>query len=383
MKKLRAGVIGMGYIGVSHIEAIRRIGFAEVAAVADVNADLARRKAEEYGAAKVYDTVEALLADETIDVFHNCTPNHLHAAINQKILAAGRHLFSEKPLTRTAAEAAALLEKAAAYPDAVKGVNFNYRFNPLVLDLRAKVRGGELGAPWLVHGAYLQDWLLYETDYNWRLEPEYVGPSRCVADIGSHWMDLAQFVLDSRIVEVCADLGRVFERRKKPGRQIETFSTAESGQYEDVPIQTEDYGSVLVRFANGAHGVYHTSEVSAGHGCYLQLEINGSKASAMWNQETADRMWMGFRDRDNLSILRNPATLSPDAAGYTYLAKGHPEGWNDAFRNGIESFYRYVRDGKRQGVDPCDFATLEDAAYTARLVEAIVRSSEERRWVTV
>ena len=186
-----------------------------------------------------------------------------------------------------------------------------------------------------------------------------------------------------RIVEVCADLGRVFERRKKPGSEIETFSTAAADRYEDVPIRTEDYGSVLVRFANGARGVYHTSEVSAGHGCYLQLEVNGSKASAMWNQETADRMWMGFRDRDNLSILRNPAALSPEAASYSHLAKGHPEGWNDAFRNGIESFYRYIRDGRRQGVDPCDFATLEDAAYTARLVEAIVRSSAERRWVTV
>ena len=383
MKKLRAGILGMGYIGVSHVEAVRRLGFAEVAAAADVNADLAKTKGAELGIETVYDSMEALLQDPTIDIIHNCTPNHLHAQINRQILASGKHLLSEKPLTRTAAEAYELLEYAKQFPNQVAGVNYNYRFNPMILDLRAKIRSGELGKPWTVHGSYLQDWLLYETDYNWRLEPEFVGVSRCVSDIGTHWMDLAQFTTDSRIVEVCADLGKVFEIRKKAQRQIETFSTVTDTPYEDVPVNTEDYGTVMLRFSNGARGVFHTSEIAAGHGCYIQLEVNGSKCSAAWNQESADRMWMGYRDRDNVSIIRNPGTMSPEAAAYTALAKGHPEGWNDAFRNAIGSFYAYVRDGKKPGVDPSDFATLEDAAYMMRLVEAIVQSSAERRWVTV
>ena len=381
MKKLKAGILGMGYIGVSHIEALRRLGNVNVWAVADVNAGLAHRKAEEMGVERVYDSLEALLADPEIDVVHNCTPNHLHASINAKILSSGKHLFSEKPLTRTAEEAQELCRIAASYPDSVKGVNFNYRFNPMILELRERIRSGDLGTPWLIHGSYLQDWLLYDTDYNWRIEPEMVGPSRCVADIGSHWMDLAQFVTGSRISEVCADLGRVFENRKRASRQVETFSTATDVSYEEVPVRTEDFGSVMLRFENGMRGVYHTSEVSAGHGCFIQLEVNGSKCSAAWNQEQNDRLWIGCRGDDNRYIIRDPACLHSAVGPYTELAKGHPEGWNDAFKNSFRSFYNYIQSGKKQGVDPCDFATLEDAAYMTRLVEAIVQSGNEGRWI--
>lgn len=383
MKKVKAGIIGMGYIGGSHIEALRRIGFAEVAAVADTNEALARRKAEEYHIPKCCLSLDELLQDKDIDVIHNCTPNNLHTEVNKAVLRAGKHIFSEKPLARTYEEAKDLLDFAAGYPNLIKAVNFNYRMNPLMLDMRDKTASGELGTPWLVHGSYLQDWLVYETDYNWRIDPAVCGPSRCVADIGSHWMDAVQFILGAKITEVCADLGAVFPTRKKSFKQVETFSVSSEAQVEDIPVKTEDYGSVLFCMDNGVRGVFHTSEVSAGHGCYFQIEINGSKASISWNQETADHMWMGFRDRDNLSIIRDPARLSPQARNYSHLAKGHPEGWNDAFRSSLQSFYQFIAEGRKLGADPCDFATFEDAAYIIRLTKAILASNETRGWVKV
>ncbi|NJD04207.1 MAG: Gfo/Idh/MocA family oxidoreductase [Ruminiclostridium sp.] len=383
MGRIKAGIIGMGYIGVSHIEAIRRIGFAELVAVADVNYDLAKKKADEFYIPKCYKTVNELLADDEIQVVHNCTPNNLHAEINEKIIKAGKHAFSEKPLTRTGDEAKKILELLNQNKRLVAGVNFNYRMNPLVQEMKNRVNNGEIGIPRLVHGSYLQDWLLYETDYNWRIEPEVCGPSRCIADIGSHFMDTVQTVLGAKITEVCSDLLTVIPVRKKPKTQVETFSLNTNVEYEDREVKTEDYGAVLFKMDNGIHGVFYVSEVSAGRGCFLNFEIDGSKASVYWNQETADQMWMGFRDKDNLLVMRNPNNMCPESKEYSYLAKGHPEGWNDAFKNNIYSFYKYIADGKVLGKDPGDFATFENGYYIIRLTEAILKSNETRRWVKV
>lgn len=225
--------------------------------------------------------------------------------------------------------------------------------------------------------------LLYDTDYNWRIETEISGPSRCIADIGSHWMDCVQAVTGSRITEVCADLVTVIPVRKKPRGQVETFSANTCTEYDEVKIETEDYGAVLFKMDNGAHGVFHVSEVSAGRKCFLNFEINGSKASLYWNQETADHMWMGFRDRNNCQVIRNPLLMASGARQYTYLAAGHPEGWNDAMRNNVLSFYKFIADGKVMGKDPCDFATFEEGHYIMKLTEAILKSSKSRQWVKV
>jgi predicted dehydrogenase len=383
MERIKVGIIGMGYIGVSHVEAIRRIGFTELLAVADANTALARKKAAEFFIPKCYDSVEALLADPEIQAVHNCTPNNLHFEINQKIIKAGKHILSEKPLAKNSDESGKMVELLKHHPKTVAAVNFNYRMNPLVQEMRNKVASGEIGKVTLAHGSYLQDWLLYETDYNWRIEPEISGPSRCIADIGSHWMDAVQHVVGARIVEVCADLVTVLPVRKKPTTQVETFALNKNVEYEDRKITTEDYGAVLFKMDNGVHGVFHVSEVSAGRGCFFNFEIDGTKASMYWNQETADQMWMGHRDKDNLQIMRNPNNLSAGAKEYSYLAKGHPEGWNDAFRNNIYSFYKYIADGKRPGVDKSDFATFAEAHHIIKLTEAILKSSASRQWIAV
>ena len=380
-KKLRTGIIGMGYIGESHIEAVRRIGLCELAAVADTNFELAKRKADMYGIEKCYGSVDELLADPDIDVVHNCTPNHLHLEINRRIIASGKHLISEKPLTKNYAEACELLELHRQHPDVVVGVNFNYRMNPMVQEMRRRVERGETGNIRVITGSYQQDWLLNDTDYSWRLEPEISGISCAIADIGSHWMDLVQHVTGSRITAVMADLVTVIPVRKKPAAQTETFTNKVAEQYTLVDVKNEDYAAVLFKMENGATGVFHVSEVAAGHGCYFNVEFNGSIQSLRWCQEENDRLWVGRRGGDNSYIIRDPNLISPEVRPYTGLSMGHPEGWNDAFKGNIYNVYRYISEGKRLGVDQPDFSTLEDAAYIVRLTEAIVESSKKRCWI--
>ena len=380
MNKINVGIIGMGYIGESHIEALRRIGICNIAAIADTNYDLAKNKAELYGIEKVYKTVDEILADESIDVIHNCTPNFLHREINEKILRAGKHLLSEKPLTTTYAEAQELINIKNEHPELEACVNFNYRLNPMVQEIKARIARGELGDVRIITGQYQQDWLMYDTDYSWRLEPEVSGPSCPVADIGSHWMDIVQHITGHKIVSVCGDLVTVIPTRKKPKNQQETFKDAVSADYEEVNVKNEEYAAVMFKTDKGATGVFHVSELAPGHGCYFGFEVNGSKESYSWNQEQNDRMWIGRRGGNNSLIIRDPNTISPEVKPYTSLAMGHPEGWNDAFKGNIYAFYKYLADGK---TGERIFSTLEDAAYIVKLTEAIVESSKKKCWVNL
>lgn len=380
MKKIKVGIVGMGYIGESHIEAVRRIGFCELYAVADTNAALAQAKAEYYGIEKCYTNLEDLLADPDIDAVHNCTPNFLHLEINKKILRAGKHLLSEKPLCKSYAEAKELLAVKAECPNVAAAVNFNYRLNPMMQEAKNRIRSGEFGEVRVISGSYQQDYLLYDTDYTWRLDPKVAGCSCAIADIGSHLMDAVQQVTGHKIVEVMADLKTTIPVRKKPTKQTETFTSAIPTEYEEVQIENEEYGAVLFHTDKGATGVYHVSEVAAGHGCYFNFEINCAKASVKWNQEENDRLWIGYRGGDNRYIIRDPNLISAAARPYTSLAMGHPEGWNDAFKGNIYAFYKYIQDGM---VGEPIFSTFEDAAYIVRLTEAIVESAKEKKWVSL
>ncbi len=380
MKKIKVGIIGMGYIGESHIEAVRRIGFCELYAVADTNYELAKKKAEYYGIEKCYSSVEELLNDPEIDAVHNCTPNFLHLDINKEIIKSGKHLLSEKPLCMNYKEAEELVELKKKYPESVAAVNFNYRMNPMVQEMRSRISEGKIGDVRIMTGSYQQDWLLYDTDYSWRLEPEVSGNSCAIADIGSHWMDAIQHVSGHIITEVMADIKTLVPVRKKPKKQTETFTSNVPAEYEEVEIKNEDYGAVLFHTDKGATGVYHVSELAAGHGCYFNFEINGSKASLKWNQEENDRLWMGFRGDDNHLIIRDPNSASEETRKVTALAMGHPEGWNDAFKGNIYSFYKYIEEGKR--CEPV-FATLEQAAYIVKLTEAVLESSNKKTWIKI
>ncbi|HPW87214.1 MAG TPA: Gfo/Idh/MocA family oxidoreductase, partial [Chitinophagales bacterium] len=369
--------------GKSHIEAVRRIGLCELYAVADTNEALARARAQEFGIEKIYSNVDEMIANPEIDVIHNCTPNFLHSVINEKIIRAGKHLLTEKPLCCTSAEADSLISLAKRYPDTVICVNYHYRMNPMVQEMKWRVARGDAGDIRVITGSYQQDYLLYDTDYSWRLDPTVAGCSCAIADIGSHWMDAVQFVTGHKIIEIYADLVTIVPVRKKPALQSETFKSQAADKFEIKKIENEDYGAVLFRMDNGACGVYHVSEVAAGHGCYFNFELNGTQCSMRWNQEENDHMWIGRRDGDNSLIIRNPNTMAPEVRKYTSLAMGHPEGWNDAFKENIAAFYRFISEGKRLYSDIPDFCTLEDAGYLIKLIEASVRSSREKKWVSI
>lgn len=355
MKKLKVGIVGLGFVGILHIDAIRRIPYAEIVAVADKNMEQTKRIAEEYGIPQYYDNVDDLINESRPDVIHNCTPNYLHKEINIKVIQNEIHLFSEKPLTRTAQEAADVLSALREHPDVVTGVNHCYRMNPMVQEMYTMIQSGKIGVPRIVHGAYIQDYLSEETDYSWRIDPEISGASRAIADIGIHIMDTIQFVLDSRITDVCADLYTALPIRKKPKGQVATFSKNANTEYEDIEIKTEDYGAVMFRTDKGLHGVYCVSEISPGHGCGLEFEVDGSKASVEWNQEHPNQLRVGYRERGILSIDRDPITLSDRAKGYTKLAKGHPEGWNDTEVNSIRKFYDYILKDKEKRTEKLKF----------------------------
>lgn len=384
MEKIKVGIIGTGFIGPTHIEAIRRLGFVEIAGVAETSQETAEKKAAELGIPKAFGNYRDMLSDPEIQVIHNCTPNHLHFAINKEIILAGKHVVSEKPLAMNSKESAELLALAKKQ-GVVHGVNFNYRQHASVQNLKVKITNGDFGKVNLVHGSYLQDWLLYETDYNWRLAPEVGGKSRAVADIGSHWCDTVQFVTGKKIVEVFADLATVIPVRKKPTSNVATFG-GQSGQeteYEDVPINTEDYASVLVRFEDGSRGVFTVSQVSAGRKNRLSFEINGSKSSAYWNQEEPEKLWMGHRDKPNEILLADPALFSPESRTAIHHPGGHNEGWPDALKNMMLNYYTFIREGKNPLEDKANFATFEDGHISMAITDAILESHEQQKWVKV
>ncbi|KYH31685.1 Gfo/Idh/MocA family protein [Neomoorella mulderi] len=384
MQKIKVGVIGTGFVGPAHIEAVRRLGIVEVVALAEANQELAEKKAAELGIAKAYGDYREMLADLDIKVVHNCTPNHLHYKINKDIIMAGKHVLSEKPLAMTSSESAELLQLAREHK-VVHGVNFNYRQYPLVQQLRAMIREGTLGTVNLVHGSYLQDWLLYDTDYNWRLEPEVGGSSRAVADIGSHWCDTVQHVIGQRITEVFADLATVIPVRKRPKQGVVTFGVQElqAGQYEEVPIKTEDYATVLLRFSGGARGVFTVSQVSAGRKNRLSFEIDCSKSSAFWNQEEPEHLWIGHRERPNEILMADPALLLPEAKKYIHHPGGHNEGWPDGLKNMMHNFYSFILEGKDPLADTTNFATFADGHAAMCIIEAILESNATQKWVKV
>ena len=372
--RLSAALVGTGFIAAVHVDALRRLG-VDVLGVVGSSPD----RAAEAGLGKVYESLGELLEDDRIDVLHLTTPNHLHYPQVKQALAAGKHVVCEKPLALTAAESRELVELADA-AGVVHCTNFMARFYPLVQQARSLLHEGSLGEIWNVHGSYLQDWLLRPTDWNWRLEPERGGELRAIGDIGSHWLDLVQFVTGSRIVEVFADLQTVIPIRRRPVGPVQTFAQTEA-EGEDVAIATEDLAHVLLRFEGGARGAVVISQVSAGRKNMLSFELDGADAALAWNSERAEELWLGRRDRPNELLLRDPSLMKPAARETTTLPGGHAEGFAETFRELYRRVYRAVESG---GPPPePDYPTFADGHWENVLGEAIALSSRERRWIEV
>ncbi|OME87804.1 dehydrogenase [Paenibacillus sp. FSL A5-0031] len=383
--KIKAGIIGTGFIGPAHIEAVRRLEFVEVIALAQNGEESARIKAEQLGVPLAYGDYKDLLRNPDIEVVHNCTPNHLHNQINREIIEAGKHVLSEKPLAMSSSESAELLALARKH-GVVHGVNFNYRQYPMMKQLAEMVKQEEFGRINAVHGSYLQDWLLYETDYNWRLDDKTGGRSRAIADIGSHWCDTVQYVTGKKIKQVFADLWTVHPIRKKPVSQAITFGVNKGEQiskYEDISVHTEDYASVLIRFDDGSKGAFTVSQVSAGRKNALSFELNGSRKSAYWKQEEPASLWIGHRDRFNEVLMADPALFLEEARPSIHHPGGHTEGWPDSVKNMMLQYYTFIREGKDPLKDKANFATFEDGHLSMCIMEAILKSHKDECWVQV
>jgi predicted dehydrogenase len=378
-RDIGAAVIGGGFIGSAHIEALRRMNIA-VHGLLELTPELGSQRAGELGVARAYGSLDELLADPAVDVVHVASPNALHYPQVRQIVQAGRHVVCEKPLATTSAESSVLADEAQA-AGVVAAVNFNLRFYPLNQHVRQLVAEGGIGVPRLISGHYLQDWLLFETDWNWRLEPEVGGELRAVADIGSHWLDLAAFLTGDPISHVLADLTTFVPVRRQPTGPVRTFGDGRLGATVDREIRSEDAASILLRFASGARGAVTVSQVSPGRKNSLRYEIDGSVAAAAWNSERPDELWVGRRDGPNELLLRNPALMNRAGAEAAYLPGGHAEGFADTFKAAFTAIYADVAAGG-PSASPA-YATFADGHDEMRVNDAIAESARSGTWTAV
>lgn len=381
MQEIGAAVVGTGFIGPVHVEALKRLG-VKVVGVLGSSAEKSQRAAEAMGLPIGYARFEEILADARVQVIHLTTPNRLHYPQARAALEAGKHVMCEKPLAMNAVESAELVELAQKSGRAA-GVTYNIRFYPICLQAREMARAGEIGEIYSICGSYVQDWLLYDTDYNWRVLAEEGGELRAVSDIGTHWLDLAQAVSGLTVEEVCADLCTVHPVRTRPAGEVETFTGKLARESATIPVEirTEDYGCVLLRFAGGARGCLWVSQVTGGRKNCLRLEIAGSKCALAWESERPNELWIGHRDRPNELLLRDPA-LAPEAVRpYINYPGGHNEGFPDTFKQCFRAFYSYI--AAEDFSAPAPFPTFADGHREILLCEAILKSHRERRWVKV
>ncbi len=379
MKYPKVAVIGLGFMGRTHIQALRRLG-VEVHGVAGISEDEAKNAADELAIPKWYRSFDEAIADNDIKVVHLCTPNNLHFQQAKLALEAGKHVLCEKPLALTPNESSKLADLARK-TGLITAVNYNLRFYPICQEARARILDGDLGTPYLIHGAYLQDWLFYKSDWNWRLQPEQGGDMRVVADIGTHWMDLVTYLTGLKITSVMAEFSIVHSKRLQPEGAVETYAgkIEENRSNREVVIKTEDVAVILFRFENGAIGSVNLSQVSAGRKNYLWFEISGSKSAMRWNQENPNELWIGKRDKANELLSKDPSLFHPEVRALTGFPGGHAEGYPDTFVQVFRQFYSAVISGKLP--ETGKFATFSDGHHEMLLCQAIQQSAKEKRWV--
>ena len=379
MAEICTAVVGAGFIGPVHVEALQRLG-VKVTGILGVSDEESQAAARQLGLPKAYGSFAEVLADEAVQVVHIATPNRLHYPMAKAALEAGKHVMCEKPLAMNATESAELVELARK-TGLVAGVNYNIRYYPLCLEAADMRRRGDLGEVYSVCGSYVQDWLFHPTDYNWRVLAEEGGALRAVADIGTHWLDLIHAITGLEAEAVCADLATVFPVRQRPLGEVETFKGKGAGptKTEPVEIATEDYGCVLIRFVGGGRGCLQVSQVTAGRKNCLRYEVAGSKCALAWCSEQPNELWIGHRDRPNETLIRDPSLVSDHARRFINYPGGHNEGFPDTFKQCFRAFYDDVAVGDRSA--PPSYPTFADGHREIVLCEAILRSHQERRWV--
>jgi predicted dehydrogenase len=377
--EIGAAVIGSGFIGTVHIEALRRLG-VQVHGLLGSTPERGAASARRLGVAHAYASLGELLDDDRVEAVHVTSPNHLHHPHVRQIIAAGRHVICEKPLAMTSDESAELVALAA---DAglVNAVNFNIRFYPLNQHVAELIGSGGVGDVRLVSGHYFQDWLMLDTDWNWRLVPGLGGSLRAVGDIGSHWLDLVAFTTGLRITEVMADLATFIGVRREPAGPVETFSTERATDTVDREIATEDTATILLRFENGARGAVAISQLSAGRKNSLEYEIDGSTAAVSWDSEQPDQLWIGHREAANEILIRNPALMGAAGQAAAALPGGHVEGFADTFRALFRAVYADI--GAGAPAERPVYPVFADGHDEMLVGDAVATSARDGRWIPV
>ena len=378
---IKAAIVGTGFIGPAHLEALRRLPNVEVVALCEVTQELANEKAKVLGIPRAY-TFDEMLKQDDIDVVHICTPNFLHFAQAKAVLESEKHVICEKPLAVKIHEAEELVKIASA-TGLVNAVHFNLRYYPMVRQMKTMREKGDLGEVYSVMGSYLQDWLFFQTDYNWRLEPDKSGDSRAIADIGSHLLDITEYVTGLKITEVMADFSTVHKTRLKPLKAIETYSDTklQASDYAEVPINTEDHATVLLRFDNGSKGSITVSQVSAGRKNRLNIEISGSKSNLEFNSERPNELWIGKRDKANEQLMKDPSLAYPEASALISFPGGHNEGFPDTSKQMFKEVYAAITVGK-QPENP-SYPTFASGLRELIIGERIVESDKKQAWVKI
>lgn len=381
MSDFGVAVVGAGFIGPVHVEAIRRAG-RTVVGILGVDEKESRSAAAALHIPRPYRSFEELLSDPAVHAVHIAVPNRFHYPMSKQAIQAGKHVLCEKPLAMNSKETRDLV-RLAAKSNVAAAVNYNMRFYPLSIEARQRVRGGQIGEVLSVCGSYVQDWLLYPTDFNWRLLSKEGGQLRAVADIGTHWLDLLHSITGLEIEAVCADLRTFLPVRQRPKGEVETFKGKVEKQVatEPIRIETEDYGSILMRFKGGARGALTVSQMTAGRKNCLRYEIAGTKNALAWDSEHPNTLWIGHRDRANEVLLRDPSLVCDAARTAISFPGGHNEGFPDTFKQLYRAFYRYIDAGDLKA--PAPFPTFADGHREVVLCEAIAQSHAKQGWVKV
>lgn len=384
---LRAGVIGTGFIAPVHIENLKRLGVRVTAVCASTQS--AKACADRWGIPEVYGDYdhEALIRSPNVDVVHITSPNKAHVEQSLAALRMGKHVVCEKPLGMTTRETAKVVAAVAKPGAPVFSVNYMCRFFPAVLQMRAMVQRGDLGRIMHVQGHFFQDWLLKPTDYNWRVLASEGGKLRAVGDIGTHWIDSVSFILGARAERVFAHLETFHKKRMRPKGEVKTFAQIDPKKMVSYDVDTEDFGSVLLKFgraehgfADGVHANASISQVAAGWKCSLALGIYGTEGSVRWDLQQPNEIYVGRRDEPSQVLQRATAGFSEDVAGFTDYPGGHPEGFPDSHKMQYRAVYQHIASGRKT---PVLFATAEDGHHEIKLCEAILKSSGSSRWVNV
>ena len=384
---LRAGVIGTGFIGPVHIEALKRLG-VQVTAICGSTTS-AKATAEQWGIPEVYGDYDykALLASSNVDVVHITSPNKAHVEQSLAALKAGKHVVCEKPLGMTSKETAKVVKATAKKDSPVFAVNYMCRFFPAILQMRALVQRGDLGQIIHVQGHFFQDWLLQQTDYNWRVLSSEGGKLRAVGDIGTHWIDAVSFILGAKAEGVFAHLETFHKTRLRPTGEVKTFAKIDPATMVPYKVDTEDFGSVLLKFGKSGHGFANNvhanasiSQVAAGWKCSLAMGIYGTRGSVQWDLQQPNEIQLGRRDEPNQILQRNTAGFTEDVKGFTDYPGGHAEGFSDSHKMHYRAVYQHIASG---GKSPALFATAADGHHEVKLCEAILKSSTAKKWVTV